>query len=270
MFTISIIISTYNSPQWLEKVLWGFQFQTDKKFQILVADDGSSSETRDIIQAYNDKFEQTIVHVWQEDLGFRKCAILNKAILAAKGDYLIFTDGDCVPRYDFVSAHRKNAKYNHFLSGTYCKLPMKTSRTLCYDTIRTRRAFSIYWLSRNGYKVRKSWAKFAGASVGIAGALNRFSPSTKQFHGNNSSVWRRDALKIGGFDERMSYGGEDHEFGFRLQNAGVIPKLVRYSALCLHLDHSHDYVDDSKHAQNREIIANTCSQRLMRTPFGIN
>ncbi|MDX5328696.1 MAG: glycosyltransferase, partial [Marinobacter sp.] len=76
-----MIISTYNSPEWLEKVLWGYSAQTHKDFEIIIADDGSKDETRQLIDRMRDETGLTITHVWQEDDGFQKCRILNKAVL---------------------------------------------------------------------------------------------------------------------------------------------------------------------------------------------
>ncbi|NND80648.1 MAG: glycosyltransferase, partial [Maribacter sp.] len=102
MSTVSVIISTYNKPKWLEKVLWGFNCQTYKDFEVIIADDGSGPETKELIDMMRGKVGYRIDHVWQEDEGFQKCRILNLAILACTTDYIIMTDGDCIPREDFV------------------------------------------------------------------------------------------------------------------------------------------------------------------------
>ena len=93
-----------------EKVLWGFDAQTDHNFEIVIADDGSREDTRQLIERFARATDRPIQHIWQADDGFQKCRILNKAIIAARGDYLILTDGDCIPRKDFVSVHRANAE----------------------------------------------------------------------------------------------------------------------------------------------------------------
>ncbi|MFZ9129836.1 MAG: glycosyltransferase, partial [Pseudomonadales bacterium] len=103
---ISVIFTTYNSPAWLEKVLWGFHAQSDRGFEIVIADDGSGEETKWVIDRFKSETDLEIKHVWQPDDGFRKCKILNKALLAADGKYFVVTDGDCIPRHDFVFEHR--------------------------------------------------------------------------------------------------------------------------------------------------------------------
>ena len=95
---LSVIITTYNSEEWLQKVLVGYSIQTEQDFEVVVADDGSAEKTKAVIESFQNQFKFPIVHVWQEDNGFQKCKILNKAILKTKSDYLLFTDGDCIPR----------------------------------------------------------------------------------------------------------------------------------------------------------------------------
>ncbi|HIC30977.1 MAG TPA: glycosyltransferase, partial [Flavobacteriaceae bacterium] len=122
MPTISVIISTYNQPNWLKKVLVGYQQQIFKDCEIIIADDGSTEDTKVIIENFQKQSNLNIQHVWQEDNGFRKTTILNKAILKTNADYLLFTDGDCIPRKDFVQTHFNLKKETCFLSGGYFTL----------------------------------------------------------------------------------------------------------------------------------------------------
>jgi glycosyltransferase involved in cell wall biosynthesis len=127
---IALILATYNQPEWLEKVLWGYAVQSVRDFQVVIADDGSGPETAAVVERVRAETGMALVHVWHPDEGFRKCEILNRAILAADGDYLIFSDGDCIPRSDFVATHRRLAEPNRFLSGGYLMLPMEVSRRI--------------------------------------------------------------------------------------------------------------------------------------------
>lgn len=132
---VSVIFTTYNSPDWLRKVLIGFFQQTYQEFEIVIADDGSRDDTRQLIDSMRKHSPVPIQHIWQEDDGFQKCRIMNKALLAAKGDYVIFTDGDCIPRKDFVAQHVHLSDYNTYLSGGYFKLPMDISKAITEDDI---------------------------------------------------------------------------------------------------------------------------------------
>ncbi|MCK0203022.1 glycosyltransferase, partial [Ornithobacterium rhinotracheale] len=114
---ISVIISTYNAKEWLQKVLWGYNQQTFQDFELVIADDGSREDTREMIEDFKKIAKFPITHVWHEDRGFQKSEILNKAVVQCKAPYIIMSDGDCIPRKDFVEVHFKNKEKGRFLSG---------------------------------------------------------------------------------------------------------------------------------------------------------
>ena len=265
---VSVIFSTYNSVAWLEKVLWGFANQDYPNLEIVIADDGSDVETKKKILELKHDFNLNLNHVWQPDEGFQKSRILNKAIEASSSDYLIFTDGDCIPRHDFVSVHTQNAKRGYFLSGGYFKLPMETSLKIDKEDIFNGNAFEKKWLLTNGlpwtYKLLKLtstgwWEK----------ALNRFTPAGAPWNGHNSSGWKSDLLQVNGFDERMQYGGQDRELGERLFNLGLKSKQIRYSAICVHLDHKRGYATPESISKNQAIRKVTRNSGKTWTPYGI-
>jgi len=241
-----------------------------KDFEVVIADDGSGSATSALIKEFQQQSSLEIKHVWQTDDGFRKTRILNQAILAASGDYLIFSDGDCVPRNDFVSVHAGMARPGHFLSGGYFKLPLAISQAIGKEDIHSGRAFNRRWLKEQGLAVPffKMWKLTAGSRS--AKLLNRLTPTIASWNGHNASGWKSDIVAANGFDERMRYGGEDRELGERLVNASIEPVQIRYNAICVHLDHPRGYVDADARALNDEIRAATDSQQLTRTDFGLN
>jgi glycosyltransferase involved in cell wall biosynthesis len=100
---ISILLATYNWPQALKLCLESLATQTDRHFEIIIADDGSTESTKQVIEAFKASTSIPIEHLWQEDQGFRKTIILNRAIEAAHGDYLVFLDGDCIVQPDSVA-----------------------------------------------------------------------------------------------------------------------------------------------------------------------
>ena len=114
----SLLISTYNWPEALELVLLSANNQSEQPDEILIADDGSSEETKNLIENFQKKLIVPIHHFWHEDTGFRKAIILNKAIAAAKGDYIIQVDGDCIMHKDFVRDHKALAQPNVYLFGS--------------------------------------------------------------------------------------------------------------------------------------------------------
>lgn len=267
-FDSSVIISTYNNPKWLEKVLWGYNQQTYKNFEVVIADDGSDGATKDLIEAIKTKVDFPIQHIWHADYGFQKTIILNKATVACKGNYLIYSDGDCIPRKDFIEVHTKYRERGYFLSGGYFKLPMTISQTITKDDIENQNCFDIQWLKQRGLK-----SSFKNNKVTAKGfsetLLNRFTPTTATWNGHNSSAYKSDILEVNGFDERMQYGGEDRELGERLFNFGLKAKQIRYSAICLHLDHERGYVKSEMIEKNLKIRALTKKENLKWTEFGI-
>lgn len=265
---VSVIISTYNSPRWLEKVLWGYSVQTQRDFEIVIADDGSTPETAALIDTMRAATGMAIKHVWQPDDGFRKSRILNKATLQVETDYVVYTDGDCIPRRDFVEVHATRARPGHYLAGSFQRLPMATSEAISKADIVNGSCFRLGWLRAHGLPQDYKNIKLA---VGAGGArmLNRLTPARANFKGGNGSAWLADILRVNGFDEQMPYGGQDREFGVRLANAGVKPVHVRYDAIVIHLDHPRGYRDPAKVEANRRHRLTVQRERRTRTDHGI-
>ncbi|GAA3574603.1 glycosyltransferase family 2 protein [Snuella lapsa] len=264
----SVIISTYNQPEWLEKVLWGYEQQTEPDFEIVIADDGSNETTRKLIDKFIETSRLRIVHVWHEDNGFQKTVILNKAILKTSSDYLIFTDGDCIPRNDFVATHLKLRKKNYFLSGGYFKLPKTISELISKQDIISQTCFDLKWLVSNGLKKNFKANKLTAKGF-KAWLLNTFTPTKATFDGMNVSGWKALVLAVNGFDERMQYGGEDREIGERLMNKGVRFKQIRYSAICVHLYHERPYKNEAVILKNKAIRSTTKRENVIFSDYGI-
>jgi len=265
---VSVIFSTYNSVSWLEKALWGWANQLHKEFELIIADDGSAKETEEKINELKQEFNLDIIHVWQEDHGFQKSMILNKAIVASTGDYLVFTDGDCIPRKDFISTHVKFAEKGFFLSGGYFKLPMDTSQVIQKDDIFNENAFDVKWLLDHGLKWTYKTLKLTSDGW-LEDALNRYTPAGAPWNGHNASGWKSDILEVNGFDERMQYGGQDRELGERLFNKGIKSKQIRYSAIVVHLDHARGYKTRESVEKNLAIRAKTRKEKRTWTDYGI-
>ena len=265
---ISIIFTTYNSPSWLQKVLWGLDQQTDNNFEIVIADDGSTTETQHVIDKFQSISSIPIKHIWQEDKGFQKCSVLNKAIIASNGEYLIFTDGDCIPRKDFIAVHRAYAEPGYFLSGGYLKLPLMLSQDITQKNIQDGVCFNKHWLIKRGLKKSHKLWKLNRSSI-INRLLNHLTPTKKTWNGHNASCFKKEVIAINGFDERMQYGGQDREFGSRLKNLGLKAKQIRYSAICIHLDHSKSYENTASWEKNHSIRKASIKNRVIETPAGI-
>lgn len=264
----SIIISTYNSPEWLAKVLYGYNNQTYRNFEIVIADDGSKQDTIDLIKTIQDEVFYPIIHVWHEDNGFQKSEILNKSITQCTSDYIIMSDGDCIPRQDFVEVHVKEREIGYFLSGGYFMLPMDISKAITKQDIYKGNCFDLKWLKKNGlkasFKNNKLTAKGLKSKI-----LNALTPTNASWNGHNASGWKKDIVAVNGLDERMQYGGQDRELGERLINLGLKSKQIRYSAICIHLDHKRGYKNEASIAKNRAIRDVTKNEKKAWTDFGI-
>lgn len=264
----SVIVSTYNQPDWLNKALHGYLYQTLKDFELLIADDGSDERTRDMIRNFQQIADFPIHHVWQPDDGFQKTRVLNKAITLATGDYLVFSDGDCIPRADFLAVHARRAQPGRFLSGGYCKLSLELSAQIDVDDIRSGRAFDPSWLRSHGYRGFSKSLRVA-APPGLAPVLDVLTPTKSSWNGHNASGWKSDILAVNGFDERMQYGGEDREMGERLTNMGIRGRGVRHQAIVLHLDHKRGYATPEMIRKNLSIRTHTRTSGLVWCPYGI-
>jgi len=265
---VTVIFSTYRQPEWLKKTLCGFAHQTHRDFEVIVADDGSGEDTAEVIRTARNATGLEIRHVRQRDHGFRKCRILNKAILKARGSYLIFTDGDCIPHPEFIARHLELAEPKRFLSGGLLRLPLGLSQNIHPDDIAAGRCFSASWLRSHGMPFTYKLLKLS-AGLDFGAVLDRVSPTTAGWNGHNSSGWKDDILRANGFDERMGYGGEDRELGERLENAGIRGKRIRHRITCLHLDHPRGYVSAQARAANLAIRRQTRLKRRTRTRHGI-
>jgi len=266
---IGVVITTYNSPLWLSRVLQGYDAQLDRDFTILIADDGSNADTKAVVDTFAENASLRISHYWHEDRGFRKTEILNKVISETDCDYLIFTDGDCIPRSDFVAVHREFSAKGAFLSGGYIKLTMPVSEAISEVEIGDQSLFSKKVLVNMGQPRSLKLTKLTKSPVLVA-LLNYLTPTKATWNGMNSSGWTADLMRINGFDERMQYGGLDRELGERLWNSGLKSKQIRYRAVCLHLDHPRGYAKPEIWQKNHHIRKQVVTEGRTWSEFGIH
>lgn len=265
---VSVIVSTYEQPRWLELVLWGYAVQTHRDFELLVADDGSGPATRDVIERFEAESGLPVRHVWHEDAGFRKTEIVNRAILAADGDYLIFVDGDCIPRADFVETHVRLARPGTYLAGGAIKLPRDVSHRITPDDVREGRATDPAWLRAQGWRPGKHALRLLRGGP-LPAAFDWLTGRSAKWRGGNSSAWRADLERVNGYDNDMGYGGEDRALGERLVNAGVKARKIRYRAPAVHLDHGRPYNDPAIARANAERCERMRAERTVRAASGL-
>jgi glycosyltransferase involved in cell wall biosynthesis len=256
---IAVIVTTYNRPDALAAVFEGYLAQTDPAFEVLVADDGSTDDTGRVVEAFAARAPFAVDHVWQEDRGFRAAAARNRALATTRADYVIFTDGDCVPRSDFVAAHRRLAEQGRFLAGNRVLLNEAFTR----EALAKR--FPIH-----------AWSLQQWRAAAVRGDINRWLPlvalpdiavlrnlQPRRWHGAktcNLSAWREDLLGVNGLDEAYSgWGLEDSDLVIRLLHAGVRHKNARYAAPVLHLWHREN--DRGNLSENQRRL-----RELLRSP----
>ena len=234
--SITLIVSTYNRPDFLRLVLDGIADQSNQHFELILADDGSTHETKSCIDDFSTSSGIEVIHVWHEDHGFRKSAILNKAINASANEYLVFLDGDCIPRKHFIAEHRSLAKKGHIVG---------CSRLLLDQTI------TQHILDNHLYPHR--WTFYECCKLRLSGHINRVLPllkvpigflrsraktNWKQVRGCNFGIYKEDIINIGGFDESFTgWGYEDSELVARAINNQIYVRRGDYLGTVFHLWH---------------------------------
>lgn len=236
----SVIVSTYERPDYLAACLEGFRHQTRRDFEIVIADDGSGTSTRQVVERMAASLPMPVRHVWHEDRGFRKSAILNLASREARSRYLIYTDGDCVPHRRFVENHLRHASNGRMLVGRASKLSLRRSMQIDAGVIaRGWHTFSSprdWWDEYRGRARNLSYALYLPGEPGFR--LVQRLKKNRNLRGSNCSMWRSDLERVNGWNEDFeSWGLEDVEIGYRLRLAGVRPALVVNRAVCVHLWH---------------------------------
>lgn len=264
-----LVISTYQKPDYLALVLTTLVSQRRRPDAVCVADDGSDGRTATVIAAFRAAHpEITLRHVWHDDQGFRKTAILNQAVRTSTADYMIFIDDDCLMHPRYIKRHLHLAQRGRFLTGSTIRL----------DEAQTRRLLTqgrCDWTPKGrppGWHPQKlsETLKSMPQPPAVMGLLDRLSPVRCSWAGGNASTFRDHILAVNGFDTRMAYGGEDKEFGVRLINAGIRGHHLRYSAPLYHLDHGRGYVDPETVARNRAVIVDSRATGRVRTQNGID
>lgn len=257
--TSSLIISTYNWPEALKLVLFSVLNQKQLPDEIIIADDGSDYITKNLIDSFKENTSIKIVHVWQEDKGFRKSLILNKAIEAANSDYIIQIDGDLILHKYFVRDHLKHLEANTYLYGSRVTLKKDTTRRIL-----EKEKIEIHFFSK-GIKKRGRMIYLRLPSF----CFKKENKNSKKVRGCNLSYWKSDALKINGYNEDfVGWGYEDFEFVQRLLNLGIEGKRLKNNAIQYHLYHKEAPKGDTSIGDN--LLINTIQNKISYISKGIN
>jgi glycosyltransferase involved in cell wall biosynthesis len=234
---ISVIVTTYNREDALEAVLRSLARQTDAGFEVIVADDGSGPATAALVEAWKARVGHRVEHVWHQDIGFRAAEIRNRAVLASRGAYVIFLDGDCIARPDFVSIHRGLAEQRMFVTGNRILLSRKLTERILEQQLSPETWSFGRWLTERLRGGINRLSALLHLPLGLLRNMRR--DKWQGARSCNLAIWRSDLDKVDGFDADYSgWGKEDSDLILRLLHAGVRRKDGVFATGVIHLWHT--------------------------------
>ena len=265
---VSVVITTYNRPDALAAVIGACFAQDDRQFEIIIADDGSTANTRECIERLRAQAPVALTHVWQPDEGFRAAMARNRGTLAARGDYIVFLDGDCVPQRDFIAQHRRLAQTGYVVTGSRVLLSERFTQQVLAEQP-AEAGVGLQHLSLP----QKLRLRLAGDMNKLAQLLVRWPDlgrqhrrfSWRRIKSCNMGVWRRDLDRVNGFDESFQgWGHEDSDLVVRLYNAGVLRKDGAFATEVFHLWH-REAVRDQATSNQRIVLERQANKTVLAT-----
>jgi glycosyltransferase involved in cell wall biosynthesis len=256
---LTLIITTYNWKEALEVSLLSAFSQTRLPCEIVVADDGSGPDTRELVERMNDAAPIPVIHSWQEDLGFRLARSRNRAMSLAQGDYIVLVDGDIVLDRHFIEDHIAFSRPGYFIQGTRVLLSRGIS-----DQVLARKMM-IPTFCRDGVENRKNCLR----SAMLARLFSLTSRSLTGIKTCNFAFYKKDAIAVNGFNEEfIGWGREDSEFTVRLLNYGLKRRNMKFYGLAYHLYHAMN--DRTRLEHNDHILRRTIDRKLTWCENGIS
>jgi len=233
---ISVIVATYDREDALDAVLWGLSHQSDRDFEVVIADDGSCSTTATLVEGWRSRLGVPLSHVWQRNCGFRAAEIRNRAILACRGDYCIFLDGDCIAAADFIATHRSLAESGWFVTGNRVLLSPALTDAVLRNKLRPQAWSAWRWIR---HRLGGGVNRLAALLRLPLGPLRKLRPQHwRGARSCNLAVWRSDLERIDGFDASFTgWGREDSDLLIRLLRCGLRRKDGRFATGVIHLWH---------------------------------
>ncbi|MGA2240731.1 MAG: glycosyltransferase family 2 protein [Verrucomicrobiota bacterium] len=258
-FTLALIINTFNQPDYLDRVLRAVSRQSVLPDEVLLADDGSANETKTVFDRWRAGRSFRCEHAWQEHQGFRRARILNQAIGLARGDYLIFLDGDTIPHPHFIADHRALARQSQFVQGHRALIERKAVAWFGLHEFGRDRWRTLCRFQLRGLKHAYRWPW----------PLQRVRRDLQGVRGCNLAIWRSDLTRVNGYNEAfVGWGKEDSELALRLMNSGVRRLDVRGWTLCYHLWHPR--VSRDELAVNNELLARAIRKKSVHCKQGLD
>lgn len=241
----TLIISVYKNTRFLQAILAGLPLQTEQHFEIIISEDGESQEMRQFVNSWN--FIQPWQHLTQPDEGWRKNRALNRAILAANTDHLIFIDGDCVLHPRFIEMHVRHFSPDVILAGKRVMLSQRLSERIMNNPAKIKTLQPAIWSALLWHRGTKRAEE--GVFLSPDGLLG-FIPRKRKLGfltGCNMSFSRQAIERINGFDEDYTLPayGEDADLLWRFRMAGYPLVSLRNMAVQYHLWHKKAWSDQS-------------------------
>lgn len=263
---LTLVVVTYNSPVYLSLTFKSILAQSILPEEIVVADDGSTDPTREVIDRFREEMNQRsggetpVVHIWHPDEGFRRSAILNKAVAAASGRYIVQVDGDLVLHPHFIADHRRAACPGCYVAGSRVNVGEQKARQTA-DTGDVRLSVFSRGMTNffNGLRIPRLQKPMSRYHIG----------SIYHARGCNLAYWREDFLRVNGYDERMTgWGLEDTDLIVRLRHAGVQPRALKMGGIVFHL--WHRTASRSGVNINEQILQDRIARKALRCENGVD
>ena len=265
-FTISLVIATYNWPEALQAVIEACFRQSDRNFEIIVADDGSREPTRLLVEDLIRRSPVPMRHVWQPDDGFRLAMARNRGILASTGAYIVAMDGDCVPQRDFVARHRRLAERGCMVTGSRILLNQAFSARVLAEGLDLQSLGLADTLRLRAQGGINKAAPLVVKLPDVGRRRPRF--SFRRIKGCNMAFWRSDLDRVNGFDESFrGWGHEDADIVVRLFHAGVLRKDGAYATEVFHLWHREAQRDQA--TSNKRLVDERLANQTTQAATGL-
>jgi len=264
---ISLIVTTFDRPDALDAVLRSLARQSDRGFEVVIADDGSGPATAALVEQWKPKLGVPLSRVWHEQRGFRAAEIRNRALRASRGDYCVFLDGDCLARPDFVAVHRSLAERGWFVTGNRALMTQTLTEAALRRHLDVEQWRVTDWI---GQRFKGGLNRLAPVLRLPLGPLRKMRPQAwKGARSCNLAVWRSDLDRVDGFDASFSgWGKEDSDLLVRLLHAGVRRKDGVYATGVLHLWHPD--ADRSQLLTNEQKLEAVIKNGSVRAERGIS
>ncbi|MGB3592127.1 MAG: glycosyltransferase [Nonlabens sp.] len=265
---ISVIVTATDEWSELKKTLWSLENQLFRSFDIYVVSDAGLDHT-DRIASFNRDTSRPIHYSFNRDEEPGGLVdLINSVLTTVKSDYIFTTNAGCILREDVLQAHFERREKGYYLSGGSYLINQQVFNAITYESIATQEGFSSQWLTQNGmtdsYRDQKLSTHFV-----LSRLMEHLTPTRPAWYGNNASGWKANLLSVKGFDTRYHKYNYDLDLGIRLQNSGIKPRQIRYSAMCLQLPRDYAALPQESLERNRILLEEVIQSKDSKTKYGL-